>query len=191
MKLPAPFLLLLLPLSGAPLAAADFTTLLQRSPFAPAAGPKLNTGEAATEQGPLEFRGMAVDESGPAYSVFDTNQGRGFWIREGDQGPLRVLSFNASESLLEVEQNGQAVTLQLKKATLQNGGAPVPPPVVAVKPGGQAPAVGPNNPDGRRLEAVAAEVRRRRALRAAAAAKPAAPAAPAAEGSAPAPAPAP
>jgi hypothetical protein len=179
--------------------AADFGTLLERSPFAPAAGPKLNPGDAAAEQGPLEFRGMAVDETGASYSVFDTTQSRGFWIREGGEGPLRVVSYNAQESLLEVEQNGRAVKLQLKRATVQNGAAAIPHPVAAGQPGGQPPAVGQNNPDGRRLEQVAAEVRRRRALRNAATkpgqpgapaqpAAPASPAAPVAETPAPAPA---
>ncbi len=184
-KLPAHPLLLVLALAGPALPAADLSTLLQRSPFAPLAGPQINLGEAAAEQGTLEFRGMAVDETGASYSVFDSAQSRGFWIREGDEGPLRVLSYNAQESLLEVEQNGRAVKLQLKRATLQNGAVAVPQPVAAVQPGGQPPAVGQSNPDGRRLEAVAAEVRRRRALRNAAS-KPAQ-AAPAAT---PAPAPA-
>lgn len=196
MKLPALPILLVLALPGPALPAADFGTLVERSPFAPAAGPKANPGEAAAEQGTLEFRGMAVDETGTSYSVFDTTQSRGFWIREGGEGPLRVVSYNAQDSLLEVEQNGRPVKLQLKRATVQNGAAAVPHPVAAVQAGGQPPAVGQSNPDGRRLEQVAAEVRRRRALRNAATkpgqpgapAQPAAPAAPAAEAPASAPA---
>ncbi len=175
-KLPGLLSLLLLCLAASGLRAADFRTLIERSPFAPAGGPQVNLGEAAPEPGTLEFRGMAVDATGPSYSVFDAAQNRGFWVREGGDGPLRVRSFNAQESVLEVEQNGRPVKLQLKRATLQNGSAPVPRPVAGVLPGGQPAAVGPGNPDGRRLEAVAAEVRRRRALRnAAAAAKPAEP----------------
>ena len=198
MKLPA-HLLLVLPLLGTVVLAADFGALIERSPFAPAAGPKLNLGDAAGEQGTLEFRGMAVDETGASYSVFDTTQSRGFWIREGGEGPLRVVSFDTKESLLEVEQNGRAVKLQLKRATVQNRALAMPHPVAAGQPGGPPLAVGQNNPDGRRLEQVAAEVRRRRALRNAAAkpgepgapaqpAAPTAPAAPAAEAPAPTPA---
>ncbi len=184
MKTPGLLSLLVLALLAPRASAADLQTLIARSPFAPAGGPQLNLGDAPAEQSTLEFRGLVIDESGPSYSVFDASQNRGFWIREGGDGPLRVRSYNAQESLLEVEQNGRATKLQLKRASVQNGAAPAPRPVAAVQPaGGQPGAVGPSNPDGRRLEAVAAEVRRRRALRNAAAK-------PAAEAPAPPPAPA-
>lgn len=173
-KTPGLLSLLVLALLAPRAPAADLQTLIARSPFAPAGGPQLNLGDAPAEQSTLEFRGLVIDESGPSYSVFDASQSRGFWIREGGDGPLRVLSYNAQESLLEVEQNGRATKLQLKSASVQNGAAPAPRPIAAVQPAGQPGAVGPSNPDGRRLEAVAAEVRRRRALRNAAAAKPAA-----------------
>lgn len=148
--------------STLPLAAIDLQTLVNRSPFAPPQA-SVDTVSVA-EPGTLEFRGMVVDEAGTAYSVFDATANRGYWLRDGADGPFRVKNYNAQDSLLEIEQNGRPVKLQLKRATIQAGTAVVAAPRPTGQPG--TPAVNPNAPaDARRLEAVAAEVRRRRALR--------------------------
>ncbi|MCU0793461.1 MAG: hypothetical protein MUE42_11575 [Opitutaceae bacterium] len=158
----------------------DLQTLVDRSPFAPP-GTSASGGAPVAEQGTLEFRGMVVDESGTAYSVFDASANRGFWIREGEKGPIQVKSYQAADNLLEVDRGGQAVKLQLKRATIQ-AGAPIAikPAVVNAPPrpqNGATPNAAPAAADTRRLEAVAAEVRRRRALRNAAATGQPAPAA--------------
>ncbi len=146
----------------------DLQTLVDRSPFAPPGGPA--STEAPPEAGTLEFRGVVVDESGTAYSVFDATANRGYWVREGGDGPIRVKSYNSQDNLLEIDQNGRSVKLQLKRATIQTGAAIA---VSAPRPGnnqarppqpGGSPSANPAA-DARRLEAVAAEVRRRRALR--------------------------
>lgn len=184
-------------LSAAGLSAMDLQTLVDRSPFSPPKSAVADNGQQE-QPGTLEFRGMVVDEAGTSYSVFDVSASRGYWVREGGDGPIRVKSYNSQDSQLEVEQNGKPVKLQLKRATIQNGApmavaAPRPPSQPGVPPPGGGPAVARPNGDGsadaRRLEAVAAEVRRRRALRNAAA-NPAAAAQQPAAGQPPAPTPA-
>lgn len=150
--------------------AVDLQTLIDRSPFAPP-GQKADAA-APAEQGTLEFRGVVTDDGGTAYSIFDASTNKGSWVRADDENsPIKVRGYDAANGMLEVEQNGRPVKLTLKRATIQAGqpvaamtAAPVqnanptmPGPGGAVQRGGGA--------DARRLEAVAAEVRRRRALR--------------------------
>lgn len=144
----------------------DLNNLVERSPFAP-------PGAATTEQtneapAQLEFRGIAADESGPMFSIYDLTASRGYWVREGESGAVTVKGFDSSEGQIEVEQGGRMLTLKLKRASISVGAAQVvavpapgntPNPRVGVAGGGAPPV------DAKRLESVAAEVRRRRALR--------------------------
>lgn len=176
-------------------AAVDLQTLVDRSPFAPP-GQQAETA-APAEQATLEFRGVVTDDGGTSYSIFDTTTNKGRWVRaEDENSPIRVKGYDAANGLLEVEQNGRPVKLTLKRATIQAGQP------VAAMAAAPAPVVnGPVNPgevrrteggaDARRLEAVAAEVRRRRALRNASRAQQGQPPAAPAPATAPAPAPAP
>lgn len=185
--------------------AANFQSLIERSPFAPPGQITLG-GDAPAEQGVLEFRSVVNDADGVHYSVFDTTANKGYWLTATTTDkPIKVRSYDAASNTLEVEQNGKPVKLALKRAVIQAGqsvAAMIPaaqPTPTPGNPGGNRPNRGnngeqaaPANPEAtaRRLEAVAAEVRRRRALRNAAnpganpspapANAPAAPAAPAA-----------
>src|SRR5690606_17144134 len=163
--------------SGLWLGATDLQNLIDRSPFAPPQSALTNAApppEAAT----LEFRGVVNDELGTSYSVFDATANRGYWVREDDpKSQFTVKSYNAQDNVLEIEQNGRPIKLSLKRASMQNAAAVVttaprpgmPQPNVP-RPGG-TPGVNPGSTaDTKRLEAVAAEVRRRRELRNAAAA---------------------
>lgn len=153
------------------LRAVDLQTLIDHSPFSPPG----QTGENATAepQGTLEFRGMVTDESGTAYSIFDTSTSKGRWLRPDDSNSaVQVKNFDAASNTLEVEQNGRPVKLPLKRATIQPGQAvaamvpTAPPPTNPGNPGNPGEVRRPDaGADARRLEAVAAEVRRRRALR--------------------------
>lgn len=170
--------------------AVELQNLVDRSPFAPPG--QSGAAAAPAEQPTLEFRGMVTDQAGTSYSIFDTAANKGRWVRADDNnGPVRVRAFDAASSTLEVEQNGRPVKLALKRATIQ-AGQPVAAMIPSAPQPGAIPAPGAEikRPEGaadaRRLEAVAAEVRRRRALRNAAgtaqgqppaAPKPAAPAA--------------
>lgn len=152
--------------------AVDLQTLVDRSPFAPP-GQGPDTAGAAEPQGTLEFRGMVTDEAGTAYSIFDTSTNKGRWVRSDDtNSPVQVKGFDAANNTLEVEQNGRSVKLSLKRATIQAGQAvnamipSAPPPQIPGNPANQGEArKSDGTADARRLEAVAAEVRRRRALR--------------------------
>lgn len=153
------------------LRAANLQNLLERSPFAPSGAAAAAAGPQ-TEQGTLEFRGMVTDGGGTSYSIFDTTANKGRWVREGDDtGPIKVKGYDAVTNTLEIEQDGRATKLSLKRVTIQ-AGAPVaamlntPAPAnAAAAPGGDQKRAEPAAADARRLEAVAAEVRRRRALR--------------------------
>ena len=158
--------------AASPVRAMDLQTLVDRSPFSPS--PQAGDGSGAQEpQGSLEFRGMVTDSAGTAYSIFDTTTNKGRWVRADDtNSPVQVKGFDAANNTLEIEQNGRPVKLPLKRAVIQ-AGQPVsamttPAPAPAPAPGGQN-VQNQNRPDAagdaRRLEAVAAEVRRRRALR--------------------------
>lgn len=153
--------------AGGARGAVDLQTLVDRSPFAPPG--HSNEPVAQPEQATLEFRGIVTDEAGTAYSVFDTSTNKGRWVRADDaNSPIRVRGFDADNATLEVEQNGRVQKLTLKRATIQAGQ-----PMTAMVPANVAPGMpSPNGEvrrdagaDARRLEAVAAEVRRRRALR--------------------------
>ncbi len=172
--------------AGSLFGAVDFQPLVDRSPFSAAAG-VAKAGATEEQAGPLEFRGLVVDEQGTAYSVFDATANKGSWLRADDpSGPVQVKSYDAANSVLEVVQNGKPLKLALKRSTIQAGpslASMIPP---AAPAGGATPQPGrpgevKRDPaaDAKRLESVAAEVRRRRALRNAAqpgAAQPATPA---------------
>jgi hypothetical protein len=147
--------------------AVDLQNLVDRSPFAPPGS--RNDAAPPPEQATLEFRGMVTDEGGTAYSVFDTSTNRGRWVRADDENsPFRVRGFDNESSTLEIEQNGRVQKLTLKRATIQAGqpiGNMVPATPGPAANGGNGQVRRDAGADAQRLEAVAAEVRRRRALR--------------------------
>lgn len=149
----------------------DFSNLTARSPFAPAGAGRSDS--APVEASQLEFRSIASDQGGVMFSVFDLTANRGRWLRLGEAGPTVVKSYDAAESQIQVEHQGKVIPLKLKRATIQAGAAMPMPVMPAVQTmagsaanAGIGTAASPN--DARRLESVAAEVRRRRALRTAA-----------------------
>jgi hypothetical protein len=144
----------------------DLNTLVERSPFAPPGSKNAEPENVAPSQ--LEFRGIAADDNGTLFSVYDLAANRGYWVREGGEGAITVKTFNTADNQLVVEHGGRTLALSLKRASIQAGAAPA---IAAIPtPGNASP--GSNNrttanpaADAQRLEAVAAEVRRRRALR--------------------------
>lgn len=146
--------------------AADLQTLIDRSPFAPPASQ--NAMENPTqEQSVLEFRGMVVDAGGTAYSVFDATANKARWLRVGEGDTFKVKQYDSASSQLEIEQQGKTLKLPLKRATIAAGPAVVANPTPSPQQQNGAPNARPGDPaaDAKRLETVAAEVRRRRALR--------------------------
>lgn len=142
------------------------------SPFMPEGGAVV---AAPTENAPLELRGIVATKSGYMFGIFDPTKRQSFWVRPNEQGSDFVIrNHDVQNETVTVNYQGRSLTLAMKAAKVESMG-PVPSPLVANM---QRPA-GPNQPpvalnptpadEARRLEGVAAEVRRRRMLRQAAA----------------------
>lgn len=166
---PSPLTLVLsLFVLAAPLAGADLQALLDNSPFGKP--PAKESIAEATSQVPLEFRSLIVEDQGRYFSVFDPAAQRGYWLSENNaEGEIVINSYDEEARELVVSQSGRVMRLPLKSANIIAGA--VPTVAAPAQPNGrQAPQVNRDSAaDARRLEAVAAEVRRRRALRQAAA----------------------
>ncbi|MBM3844030.1 MAG: hypothetical protein FJ397_12355 [Verrucomicrobia bacterium] len=148
-----------------------------RSPFLPpenAAVEKVGPGAAA-----LEFHGFVDVGGGKQFRLFDPAKKRGDWVRLNERSPeleAVIREHNEGEESVSVEHQGRTVSLTMRKSKIvADAAAPAAPPP-GVAPAGPAITVTPAvtqtvmvNPspadEQRRLEAVAAEVNRRRALR--------------------------
>jgi hypothetical protein len=138
------------------------------SPFMPPAAASAAT--AVTPDSPLELRGIMADGGAYMFSIYDSARKASTWARLNESGREFVIkSHDEARDIITVEQNGRQLTLALKVAKVASAPAGAPRPVAG--PNLPAPVGGPVvlNPtpadEQRRLEAVAAEVRRRRALR--------------------------
>jgi hypothetical protein len=127
----------------------------------------------------LEFRGFVEVGGGKQFRLFDPAKKQGAWVRLNERSPefeAVVRQHNEDEESVSVEHQGRTVTLAMRRAKIvADVAAPAAPPP-GVAPAGPAISVTPAvtqtvmvNPspadEQRRLEAVAAEVNRRRALR--------------------------
>ncbi len=161
---------------GGMIALASGAEPLARSPFLPPpTGPVAEV--AVTENAPLQFCGVIGEGEDAIYNVFNPAKRRSQWVKVGQETETFTLrSFDADAETVVVAQGGQVMTLRLQAAQAASGpGASVGPLPIAGAGNGQQNAltasvkVNPTPADeARRLEAVAAEVRRRRALRQAA-----------------------
>jgi len=132
-----------------------------------------NAAPVVTEGATVEFRGMISTKEGVFFGLYDRTKNLGAWVRQDDKSSeFKVSNYDASGDLVTVDYQGQKFTLPLSASKI-GAAAPTPLPVVnnaPVSTGGQVvatPAAARGN-DQQRLESVAAEVRRRRALRQAA-----------------------
>lgn len=166
----------LLALFGAGLAAGveGRAQLAAKSPFmaAPAAG-----ATAPAENTPWEFRGYMETAGGVQYRLYDPAKKSGIWVklneRNADFG-IVAKQHDSAKEMLTIEFQGKTLTLPVRKAKVVSSGnaAHAVPPAVAQAPSNvpaavtQAVVLNPTPADEqRRLDAVAAEVARRRALR--------------------------
>lgn len=150
--------------------------LAAKSPFVP---PAATAANAPTAGAPLEFRGFIETGEGVQFRVYDPAKKLGAWVKLNERSPefdLVAKEYNDGNKTLTVEHQGRTLTLAERQAKVVSSGAAaqaIPPPQVApVMPSNVPPAVtqavvlNPTPADEqRRLEAVAAEVSRRRALR--------------------------
>ncbi len=140
-----------------------------RSPFVPdGAGA---TAGAPTENAPLEYRGMVSTKSGYMFALYDPSKHQSVWARLNEPGADFVVRTNdVNNDSITVDYQGRTLTLALKEAKVETMTA-MAPVMAPPNQNGMRPPPNMNNPsnpaeEARRLEAVAAEVRRRRMLRA-------------------------
>ncbi len=146
-----------------------------RSPFQPE-GTAGSVAPPPTIGAPLELRGIVSTKSGFLYGIFDPTKRQSAWVRMNDPGSdFAVRSHDEANDTVTVDFQGRVMTLALKSAKVESM-APLPSPAQvnshrAPMPNQpMQPSINPTAADeARRLEGVAAEVRRRRMLRQAAA----------------------
>ena len=167
MKLSLP--LLLLCATGPVAWAQTSASLAGNSPFLPPAGESAPAAEAT----PIELRGILTMGGKTSFNIYDPATKSSAWVGVNESGhPFTVTDFDASAERATVNYQGRAIALVLQRpkivaapimaAPTAAPGAPVATTPVPMP----APVLNPTPADeARRLEAVAAEVRRRRALR--------------------------
>jgi len=152
----------------APLEAAR-GQLAASSPFLP---PDAKGGPGGgAPAGPIELRGIMTTPEGTRYCIYDTTKRTSQWVGLNEKGQDFVVKSQDSNSATEavtVLVQGRTMHLTLHTARVASAGAPMPAAVGAPNnaPAQASAVLNPTNADNaRRLEAVAAEVQRRRLLR--------------------------
>ncbi len=159
---------------GASLSAAPSVSSV--SPFLPPDTPAVVAGTTGAQGAPIEFRGVMAMGGRQRFNFFDPARKQSAWVGLGESGaPYRVTAYDEARESVTVEVEGRVLTLALEKAKI---GSSPPPANVPVATGAASPAVAAASPgvapvvlnptpadEAKRLEAIAAEVRRRRALR--------------------------
>jgi hypothetical protein len=121
-----------------------------------------------SEASTLEFRGVISTSDGTLFGLYDRTRNQGAWVRQNEKGAdFNVLAYDSANAVVTVDYQGQKLSLALSSAKVETA-APSLIPMIAAAPlaAPATPAVNGANPaDQRKLESIAAEVRRRRALR--------------------------
>lgn len=157
--------------------AGSLSAQTARSPFMPAPVEAAEPAVEVVEDAELQFCGVFGDGESKRFLIYNVTTNRSSWLRLNQEGPGEVFvdAFDRDEGTINIRQGGRGLTLGMQSATISG-----------VRAGGAAPVRLQNNSqdlvstvkvnpsptdERRRLEAVAAEVRRRRAARQEAAAK--------------------
>ena len=162
---------------AAPAARAGVST---ESPFAPR-----GLLGAAASNSPIELRGITSDDQGVRFAIYDPAKKDGAWVRIDEKGqPYVVRSYDAASNRITVDYQGRTQTLALAEPKFgPSKTAPVmmiPGMVPQAQPGKsdksdkaewkqvqhsvQQPAQ-PSQAESARLDAIRAEIARRRAQR--------------------------
>ena len=155
------------------LAAVESAAQPSPSPFLPHS---VAVANAPTAGAPLEFRGVMETSEGMRFRLYDPARKAGVWVKLNERDPtLDVVAkqFVPEGESLVVEHQGRTLTLAQRVSKVVSSGSAAqnmapPPPQMSNVPQAvtQAVVVNPTPADeARRLEAVASEVARRRALR--------------------------
>jgi hypothetical protein len=167
------FVVALFALAACPAVSAQ---LVSKSPFLP---PQTAETNAPTVGAPLEYQGYITTGQGAQYRIYDPARKAGTWVKLNQRDStfdVTAKQHNGENGTLVIEHQGKTLTLAEKKAKVVSAGTaqmtPPPAQVAPAPPQNVAPAVtqavvlNPTPADEqRRLEAVATEVARRRALR--------------------------
>lgn len=143
------------------------------NPFAPAPGVGAPGPAAGTPDAPLELRGIMVEGGSTMFSIYDPSRHSATWTKLNELGrDYIVRSYDSSKDTVTLDYQGRTLTLVLHTAKVAS--APVTiqpimnsaPPPMAPQPIGGPVVLNPTPADEqRRLEAIAAEVNRRRMIR--------------------------
>ena len=146
--------------------------LSSKSPFMAPSG--AGAGAAPTAGASLEFIGYYEDRDGVFFRVREVASKKGIWARLNERNEefgLIVKKHDVEEKTLTVDHQGKILTLAERAAKIAASGPsmqPMPPPMPSTVPTAVTQAV-VRNPtpadEANRLNAVASEVARRRALR--------------------------
>lgn len=157
---------------GCAIARAGVSTESPFTPRGPAANPVANNT-------PIELRGITSDEQGPRFAIYDPAKKEGAWVRIDEKGqPFTVRSYDEATKRIVVDYQGRSQTIALVEPKFGPGKA-IATTVTAAGPqritGAQTvqsrgqPGVQRSTQtsadDSKRLEAIRAEVARRRAAR--------------------------
>lgn len=136
------------------------------SPFLPRNGTGIG---AATANSPIELRGIMEIPGGTLFGLFDPVQKKGGWVKLNETGrDFLVRNYDAANDGVTVEYQGRVHNLLLSRSKIEAlpAMAMVGPPRPMAGP--QQVNAAPSADDAKRIEAVAAEVARRRQARQAA-----------------------
>lgn len=150
------------------LTARSHGQLSANSPFMPAAA----SGSAVvTEGAAIELRGVMETKEGVSFCIFDPAKKVSTWTRLNQKGlDFLVKSYDPVHETVSVDYAGRTITLAMRAVKVVSSGqasAPMPLPAPGIPSAvTQNVVLNPTPADEQaRLEAVATEVRRRRALR--------------------------
>ncbi len=156
------------------LAAGARAELIKSSPFMP----PQSAVAAPTQNAALQYMGWVENSDGRLYRIIDPAKKTGTFLKIGDKDTnldVVIKQHDDDRDTITVDHGGQTLTLPQHESKVASGGAipqgipppPMPMPMPNVSPAvTQSVVVNPTPADEqRRLEAVAAEVARRRALR--------------------------
>lgn len=155
------------------LSASAEGQIAAKSPFMP---PQSAATAGPTPGAPLEFRGYMESGDERLYRVHDPAKKTGIWVKLNERNAdfdVIAKQHDVDQETLTIEYQGKTLTLAERKPKIVSAGAAaIPPPVVLPAQTNVSPAVtqavvlNPTPADEqRRLDAVAAEVARRRAMR--------------------------
>lgn len=150
--------------------------LAAKSPFMPSQGA---ASASPTASAPLQYVGYMETKEGRLYRIYDPVKKTSTWVKPNERNQdfdVTAKQFDEGQNTLTIEYQGKTLTLagrESKVVSSGNAGQMMPPPTAAPGPASnvspavtQAVVLNPTAADEqRRLDAVAAEVARRRALR--------------------------